>query len=173
MVQWDWQPLGSTGMQVQFPAQHNGLRISVAAAAAQIDNTELAGVVVRTEEGGQSCPAYPQPMVAVVKAWWSSLLPGPGITQLTLYSDCFPDPTGREESSLPLGALWRRLGEERGWRRGTAPGLRGQDALRASYKEPGRWLGDLGSGMKRFIFQTTVSSSTKRGAEVRPVIPAW
>ena len=34
MEQWDWQHLGSTGMQVQFPAWHSGLRMRVAAAMA-------------------------------------------------------------------------------------------------------------------------------------------
>ena len=27
VVQWDWRHLGSTGIQVQFPAQHSGFRI--------------------------------------------------------------------------------------------------------------------------------------------------
>lgn len=36
MVQWGWWHLWSTGMQVQCPAQHSGLRSDVAAAAAWV-----------------------------------------------------------------------------------------------------------------------------------------
>lgn len=95
--------------------------------------------VVRTEGGGLSQPIHPQPMAAVVRALWSGLLPRPGITWLTLFSDRFPDPASPEESFLPSGALQRRLSAGSRCGRGSSPRANGRlGALRASHKEPRR-----------------------------------